>query len=70
VRSSVRPVMMDMNPILGVHPKFSNIYVVNGMGSKGSLIAPTLADIMFSYLSKGETIPPAYNVQRFNPMKA
>jgi glycine/D-amino acid oxidase-like deaminating enzyme len=48
--AGVRPTIADRRPVVDVHPDHSNIYIFNGMGTKGVMIAPwfakQLADVM------------------------
>ncbi|HIK91536.1 MAG TPA: FAD-dependent oxidoreductase [Planctomycetes bacterium] len=41
--AAVRPTMKDYEPVLGRHPKWANVFILNGLGSKGTLKAPMLA---------------------------
>lgn len=42
-RAGVRPTMKDYEPVIGVHPEHSKVFIFNGLGSKGTLRAPRLA---------------------------
>lgn len=42
-RAAVRPASYDRHPLIGRHPQHSNLLCLNGLGSKGSLMAPLLA---------------------------
>ena len=39
----MRPTVKDRRPLLGQHPNHPNMYVLNGMGSRGVLTAPLAA---------------------------
>jgi glycine oxidase len=41
--AGVRPTMKDYQPVLGRHPKWPNVFILNGLGSKGTLLAPSMA---------------------------
>ena len=41
-RSGIRPATHDRRAIMGAHPTFKNLYVFNGLGSKGVFLAPLL----------------------------
>lgn len=49
-RAGVRPNTKDTKPYLGRHPDFPNLYVFNGMGSKGALLTPWLSEHMCAFL--------------------
>lgn len=64
-RAGVRPIVRDLSPVLGVHPRYSHVSILNGMGSKGALLAPTLSSLLIDHLERGTIIPPAYSVTRY-----
>jgi glycine/D-amino acid oxidase-like deaminating enzyme len=41
--AGVRPTTMDRRPLIGQHEVFSGLYVMNGLGTKGYMIAPLIA---------------------------
>lgn len=43
-QAAVRPASYDRHPLIGRHPTVHNAYVLNGLGSKGTLMAPLLAE--------------------------
>lgn len=51
-RSAVRPASYDRHPLIGVHDKHPNVYCLNGMGSKGTLMAPGLADMLIGAMQQ------------------
>ncbi len=42
-RIAVRPASYDRHPLIGSHPQCGRVWCLNGLGSKGSLMAPWLA---------------------------
>ncbi|MFO0937346.1 MAG: FAD-dependent oxidoreductase [Gemmataceae bacterium] len=42
-RAAVRPIIRESRPVLGRHPQQANLWYFNGLGSKGSLLAPHYA---------------------------
>ena len=47
---AVRPSVCDRRPIIGPHFKYKNIFLMNGLGSRGVLMASYLSeDIIFKY---------------------
>ena len=57
--------MLDRRPVLGEHPKYSKIYVFNGLGTKGYLLAPGLSKEMVNHVLHGTKIPDEYSISRF-----
>ena len=56
-RVGVRPTTIHHRPILGIHPCNPNFAIFNGLGSKGSLWAPYLTDLLVDHLNTGATLP-------------
>ena len=65
-RAGVRPTVKDRRPLVGVHPVHPKLAVLNGLGSRGVLIAPYAAQILFDHLENGKDIPEEMNISRFN----
>lgn len=49
--AGIRPATIDRRPVLGVHPVYENIFVFNGLGTKGVMLAPYFAREMVSALT-------------------
>ncbi|NNL81113.1 MAG: FAD-binding oxidoreductase [Flavobacteriaceae bacterium] len=65
-RAGIRPTVKDRRPLVGTHPKHPKLALLNGMGSRGVLIAPYTAQILFDHLEFGKVIPEEMNLKRFN----
>ena len=63
--ASVRPANMERKPFVGLHPKFSNIGILNGMGTKGCSLAPFFSKQFSDFLVEGKPISPEADVKRF-----
>lgn len=51
--AGVRPSSLDRRPVIGKHPNHSNLFVFNGLGTKGIMLAPWFANnFVLSYLQK------------------
>lgn len=55
--AGVRPATRDRLPYLGPHPQQPQLYVFNGLGSKGALMAPWLATRLADFLTTGSELP-------------
>jgi len=49
-RAAVRPASYDRHPLIGPHHEFPQLLCLNGLGSKGSLLAPRLSQMLMDYL--------------------
>lgn len=64
-RAAVRPTMHDFHPAVGFHPRYPQLGCLNGLGSKGSLLAPSLAKLLLDSRDSRADIPPSIDVQRW-----
>ncbi len=66
-QAAIRPALHDQRPVLGMHPRWSRLGIMNGLGSKGSLQAPWLARHFAEHLAQGTPLDPELDVQRKYP---
>ena len=64
-RAAIRPSTKHRKPIIGWHPQYKSIGVVNGLGTKGSMLAPYLAKMMTQSIFGIQEIEAELNVGRF-----
>lgn len=63
--AGIRPTVVDRRPLVGRHPEHSRVYVLNGFGSRGVMIAPYAAQQLFNFIEEGNELDPEINCQRF-----
>lgn len=63
-QAAVRPASYDRHPLIGRHIASSKVFCLNGLGSKGTLMAPALARILLSTILHGDALPPQLDWQR------
>lgn len=63
-RAGVRPTMKDYLPVLGRHPDLGRLFLLNGLGSKGSLRAPRAAVLLQSMITDRSQPPEEFAYQR------
>lgn len=64
-QAGVRPTVVDRKPLLGRHTEFKNLYVFNGLGTHGVMIAPTAAKNLFDLIENGKTLDKEMDIARF-----
>ncbi|TPN87178.1 NAD(P)/FAD-dependent oxidoreductase [Aquimarina algicola] len=64
--SGIRPAVKDRRPILGTHPSYKNIHILNGMGSRGILAAPVMARALYNHIEKKYQLPVEVSLHRFD----
>lgn len=60
--AGVRPNTKDRKPLLG---KYKDFFIFNGLGSRGVLMAPYLADCLVDYITTNKALPLQFNIDRF-----
>ena len=63
--AAIRPTVFDRRPILGAHPQHSNVFLFNGLGTKGASLGPFWVDVMVRFICNTGTIPSEVNLSRF-----
>lgn len=63
--SSIRPASVERRPFAGIHPKYPNIGLLNGMGTKGCSLAPWFANQFANHLVSKNEIDPLADLKRF-----
>jgi len=64
---AVRPTVRDRRPLLGAGPLSSNIFIFNGLGTKGALLAPYWAQHLADHLLTGTPLDREVDVRRASP---
>lgn len=55
--SGIRPTVKDRRPLIGRHPLLSNFYILNGLGSRGCMMAPLLSEELMAFIEDGKDLP-------------
>ncbi|MFN8237674.1 MAG: FAD-dependent oxidoreductase [Chitinophagales bacterium] len=64
-RAAVRPTIKDRRPVIGRHPVYENVYIFNGLGTKGVSLSPYFSNHFVQYLAGNVHILPEISVNRF-----
>ncbi|HET8855505.1 MAG TPA: FAD-dependent oxidoreductase, partial [Salinimicrobium sp.] len=63
--AGIRPVSADRRPLIGQHPKYTNLYCCNGFGSRGVIASPAISKQLIESIEDSESIPPEADIARF-----
>jgi glycine/D-amino acid oxidase-like deaminating enzyme len=66
--AGIRPTIKDRKALIGTHPQHKNLHVLNGLGTRGVMLAPKMAQTLFDSIESGEEIAPEINIGRFKPV--
>lgn len=67
--AGVRPTVKDRKPLIGSHPIHSQLYLLNGLGTRGVLLAPAMAKALFEYIEYGIPLDSSIDIKRFDKRK-
>lgn len=66
--AGVRPSSIDRRPIIGRHPVLPQLYVFNGLGTKGVMLAPYFAKKFVHFFLQNVSLPTEVDLKRFYPL--
>ena len=63
--AGIRPTVVDRKPLAGRHPIYGNMHVLNGLGSRGVMIGPWAAQLLFDQIENNIALPKEMDIERF-----
>lgn len=63
--AGVRPTVRDRRPLVGTHANYKNVHVLNGLGTRGVMLAPAMAKALFENIEEGILLDKEINIKRF-----
>lgn len=63
--AGVRPTVKDRKPLLGTHPEHKNLHILNGMGTRGVMLAPAMALDLYNYIENNNPLEKSINIKRY-----
>ncbi|WP_339706817.1 FAD-binding oxidoreductase [uncultured Kriegella sp.] len=63
--AGIRPTVTDRKPLVGRHAVHKNLYVLNGLGSRGVIIGPYAAKLLYEFIEYQSPINKEMNIERF-----
>lgn len=63
--AGIRPTMKDRRPILGKHQKIKQLAILNGLGTRGVMLAPKMAIKLFDHLEFDHPLDKEITIARF-----
>ncbi|MGQ7870989.1 NAD(P)/FAD-dependent oxidoreductase [Sunxiuqinia sp. sy24] len=69
-QTGIRPTTHDRRPVMGLHPEYPAIGILNGLGSKGAMLGPYFARQLSDFLcGKLGQIHPEVSISRYFPKR-
>jgi glycine/D-amino acid oxidase-like deaminating enzyme len=63
--AGIRPTVKDRRPLVGQHLQYKNMYILNGLGTRGVMIAPYVAKQLFGYIENQMPLDKEIDINRF-----
>ncbi|WP_179020799.1 NAD(P)/FAD-dependent oxidoreductase [Winogradskyella forsetii] len=63
--AGIRPTVKDRRPLVGRHPEYKDLYVLNGLGTRGVMIAPYVAKKLYNFIENNDVLDSEIDVNRF-----
>jgi glycine/D-amino acid oxidase-like deaminating enzyme len=63
--AGIRPTVKDRRPLVGMHPKYNNLAILNGLGTRGVMIAPTAAKELYNHIENKIPLDSEISIDRF-----
>ena len=63
--AGIRPTTGDRRPLLGIHPRYKRLALLNGLGTRGIMMSPYLAKMLYKHLEEDIDLPKEVNLNRF-----
>lgn len=65
-RAGVRPTVKDRRPLIGTHPEYKMLHIINGLGTRGVALAPFWVNNFINTTLQGKSIDKEVNISRFD----
>ena len=66
--AGIRPTVKDRRPLIGKHPKYKNIAILNGLGTRGVMLAPTMSKSLYNHLENNYILDKETDILRFDKL--
>jgi glycine/D-amino acid oxidase-like deaminating enzyme len=63
--AGVRPTVRDRRPLVGTHAEYNRIHVLNGLGTRGVMLGPTMAKALYDAIENQIPLVKEIDIQRF-----
>ncbi|WP_298554386.1 FAD-binding oxidoreductase [uncultured Algibacter sp.] len=63
--TGIRPTVKDRRPLVGEHHDYKNVFVLNGLGTRGVMIGPYVAKQLYNFIENNEFLDKEIDINRF-----
>lgn len=62
--AGIRPTTKDRRPLVGSHQTYKNIFVLNGLGTRGVMISPFVAEQLYNHIEHNTELDKEIDIKR------
>ena len=62
--AGIRPTVSDRRPLVGTHHQYKNIHLLNGLGTRGVLVGPSMAQALYEQIMHDKPVQAEANINR------
>ena len=63
--AGVRPTVKDRRPLVGTHQDYDKMHILNGLGTRGVMLAPAMAKALFNFIEAKIPLDNEIDIKRF-----
>lgn len=63
--AGIRPTVKDRKPLIGTHPHYKRLHLLNGLGTRGIMLGPPMAQQLYDVIENGKEPEREVNLMRF-----
>ena len=64
--AGIRPTVKDRKPLVGTHSQYKNLHILNGFGTRGVMLGPSLANDLFQNIENEIPLNDNIDIKRFD----
>ena len=64
--AGIRPTVKDRRPLVGQHHKQKNMFILNGLGTRGVMIGPYVANKLYNFIENKKPLDKEIDIRRFD----
>ncbi len=63
--AGIRPTVKDRKPLIGTHPQYKRVHLLNGLGTRGVMLGPSMAKELYESIVSGNPVRREVGLHRF-----
>ncbi|MDG1728518.1 MAG: FAD-dependent oxidoreductase [Algibacter sp.] len=63
--AGIRPTVKDRRPLAGKHQDHDNVFILNGLGTRGVMVGPYVAKQLYNFIERNEPLEAEIDISRF-----